>query len=59
MDSFSLTKLQDVEAEAEEEDQAEFSDRFAPLENLAAVWTQTWFLIRENINISDKESKCY
>jgi hypothetical protein len=55
MNRFSLTKLHDVEAG--EQNQAKFSNRFGPLENLATVWTQTWFLIRENINITGKESK--
>jgi hypothetical protein len=45
--------------ETEEQDQAKLSNRFAPLENMAAVWAKTWFLIRENINISVKESKYY
>jgi hypothetical protein len=59
MEKFSLKKLNEVEGK--EQYRVEFSNKFAALEGLDAEVeiNSAWEMIRENINISSKESLGY
>jgi hypothetical protein len=60
VERFNLKKLN--EAEAQEEYRGKISNRFAALKNLDddVIIKRAWETIRENINISAKESlRCY
>jgi hypothetical protein len=59
MEKFSLKKLNEVEGK--EQYHVELSNRFAALENLDTEVdiNRDWETIRENINISAKESLGY